>query len=202
MKPKQDPAAADPAEQTAVAEHAALAEPVPHETIALDHPFTTAGGRAIASLSMRRWTLRDYVAMGLAGNTAEEQELALFALLVGLAPGDLDELDGADYAKLQARYQDREPSAEVLAAAATADALTLKYPITTPGGQHITQITLRRPKVRDLRQSGRHGTTAQARETALLALLAGFVPDDLDALDGYDYRCMEARFRGFYRAVG
>ena len=202
MKPKQDPPAADTAEQNAIVEPAAVAEPAPHETITLDHPFTTAGGRAIASLAMRRWTLRDYVAMGLAGDAAEDQELALFAMLVGLAPGDLDELDGADYAKLQALYQAREPGADALAAAETADAITLKYPITTPAGQQVTQITLRRAKVRDLRQSGRHGTTPRAREAALMAVLAGFVPEDLDALDGYDYRCMEARFRGFFRAVG
>lgn len=172
------------------------------KTITLEYPFATAGGRMIASLSMRRWTLRDYVAMGLVGKAPEDQELALFAMLVGLAPDDLDGLDGADYAKLQAHYQACEPSADALQCAMRADSITLNYPFTTPAGQQVKQITLRRAKVRDLRQAGRHGTTPQAREVALMALLAGFVPEDLDAMDGYDYRCMEARFRGFFRAVG
>lgn len=201
-KPAAEPAAEHVAELAAKPVAVAEPTPTPAKTITLEYPFTTAGGRTIALLSMRRWTLRDYVAMGLAGNAAEDQELALFAALVGLAPDDLDGLDGADYAKLQAHYQACEPSADALQCAMRADSITLNYPFTTPAGQQVKRITLRRAKVRDLRQAGRHGTTSQAREAALMALLAGFVPEDLDAMDGYDYRCMEARFRGFFRAVG
>lgn len=182
-------------------------KPVPpqvpeHTVIHLAHPFTTPAGRTVAQLSMRRWTVADYVAMGSAGATPEAQELALFASLVGLTLGELDAMDVYDYGVLQAVYQAREPSADVLAADAKAAAVLLQYPFTTPGGQRVTQIALRRAKVWDLKQASLHGSTQQAREVALMALTAGFVPEDVGAMDGYDYRRLEARFRGMSKAAG
>ncbi|MGO1073231.1 phage tail assembly protein [Lysobacter sp. CA199] len=73
--------------------------------------------------------------------------------------------------------------------------LPLKFPFTTAGGVQISALNLRRPKVRDLKQSQRDGGTQGDQEVALFALIAGLTPEDMDEMDAADYTTLQARFQ-------
>lgn len=72
-------------------------------TIQLDHPMQI-DGQSIHELTIRRPKVKDLREAEKAGAGASEQELSLFARLTGINPEDLDEMDLADYQKLQQRY--------------------------------------------------------------------------------------------------
>ncbi len=58
-------------------------------------------------LHMRRPKVRDQLLVeksGLVGKSAAEREMLLFANLCGVAPDDIEELDMADYKKVQEAY--------------------------------------------------------------------------------------------------
>lgn len=75
------------------------------ETISLNIPIQI-NGVTTDRLVMRRPKLKDVRnASKVAGKDEEEQEVRLFSLLTDCAPSDLEELDYADYGKLQATFQ-------------------------------------------------------------------------------------------------
>lgn len=80
---------------------------MPQETtqVTLNHPFTTAAGVRVESLTMRRAKVRDIRAAGRHGDSKEEQEVALFAILTGYTPEDFDAMDWADYLALQDSFR-------------------------------------------------------------------------------------------------
>lgn len=75
------------------------------ETIILTIPIQI-NGVTTDRLVMRRPKLKDIRnASKVAGKDEEEQEIRLFSSLTDCAPSDLEELDYADYGKLQAAFQ-------------------------------------------------------------------------------------------------
>lgn len=74
--------------------------------------------------------------------------------------------------------------------------ITLKHPVKLATGQTLTKITLRRPKVRDLKEAQRVSDRAEEQELALIARLAGLTPEDIEELDLVDYKAMADAFRG------
>lgn len=76
-----------------------------NEVIKLSIPIQI-NGVTVDRLSMRRPKLKDFRnASKIAGKDAEEQEIRLFSILTDCAPNDLEELDYADYGKLQDTFQ-------------------------------------------------------------------------------------------------
>lgn len=64
--------------------------------------------------------------------------------------------------------------------------LTLEYPITSPSGEVISELTIRRAKAKDIRKMAGKTDTDQAM--SLLSILTGVVPEDLDELDISDFK--------------
>lgn len=75
------------------------------ETVKLSIPIQI-NGVTTDRLVMRRAKLKDIRnASKIAGEDLEEQEIRLFSILTDCAPSDLEELDYADYGKLQSVFQ-------------------------------------------------------------------------------------------------
>lgn len=72
--------------------------------------------------------------------------------------------------------------------------IKLKYPVRLGSGQTIEKLTLRRPRVGDLRTAAQLGSDSE-QELALFSRLTGLVPEDLDALDLADYKALQNTFR-------
>lgn len=73
--------------------------------------------------------------------------------------------------------------------------ITPKYPVKTGSGATVEVVTMRRAKVKDLRQMERFGKTDAEQELGLIAHLAGLVPEDLEEIDAVDYRAIQDSFR-------
>jgi hypothetical protein len=70
-------------------------------TIKLEFPITS-GAQLIQEITLRRPKVKDTLAaQKVAGSTAE-QEVRLVANLASLTPAEIEELDAADYARVQA----------------------------------------------------------------------------------------------------
>ncbi|TXF11932.1 phage tail assembly protein [Pelomicrobium methylotrophicum] len=74
--------------------------------------------------------------------------------------------------------------------------ITLKHPVKLATGQMLAKITLRRPKVRDLKAAQRVSDKPEEQELALIAALAGLTPEDIEELDLADYKAIAESFRG------
>ena len=68
--------------------------------IKLQYPITV-DGEEVAVLTMRRPKVKDQLAADKTTGTDAEKEIRMFANLCDIAPSALDELDLADYVKLQ-----------------------------------------------------------------------------------------------------
>ncbi|WP_032092053.1 MULTISPECIES: phage tail assembly protein [Pasteurellaceae] len=64
--------------------------------------------------------------------------------------------------------------------------VALDFPIQDGEGNPITELKIRRPKVKDIRKMT--GKTDAEQSISLLAILTGLVPEDLDALDIADFK--------------
>ncbi|MFN4149236.1 MAG: phage tail assembly protein [Rhodocyclaceae bacterium] len=73
--------------------------------------------------------------------------------------------------------------------------IVLKHPVKLATGQQLGKVTLRRPKVRDLKEAQRVSDKADEQEMALLARLAGLTPEDIEELDLADYKAIAESFR-------
>lgn len=71
------------------------------QTITLDFPVTAAAGNQITALTMRRARVKDLRRMADFGKDDAAQEIGLMAHLSGLTAEDFDELDAADFRKVQ-----------------------------------------------------------------------------------------------------
>ena len=80
--------------------------------------------------------------------------------------------------------------------------LKLAYPVKLADGRTVTELQLRRPKVKDLKQAARYSDKTEEQETALLAALVGLTPEDMDELDLADYRKLQDAFRGMLDTGG
>lgn len=76
-------------------------------TIELKYPILIDGTRTEV-LHMRRPKVRDQILATkseMAGKSSAEQEVLLFANLCEVAPRDIEDLDMADYRKIQREYE-------------------------------------------------------------------------------------------------
>lgn len=64
--------------------------------------------------------------------------------------------------------------------------LPLNYPIQDGQGNTLTELTIRRPKVRDIRKMT--GKTEAEQSVSLLAIVTNLVPEDIDELDMADFQ--------------
>lgn len=80
--------------------------------------------------------------------------------------------------------------------------ICLKYPVQLASGKTLDKLTLRRAKVADLREASRGGDKPEDQEVALLARLAGLLPEDLLELDLADYKALQDAFRGMLDSAG
>ena len=82
--------------------------------------------------------------------------------------------------------------------------VTLQFPLTTGDGRTITEVSLRRPKVRDLKNAQRGGHGQADQEIALFAAITDerLTPEDMEELDMADYSRIQAEFQKMVGAVG
>lgn len=75
--------------------------------VTLQFPVTLADGRTVDSITLRRAKVRDLKTAQRHGSDQVEQEIMLLATLSEerLTPEDIEELDAADYAKIQDAFQ-------------------------------------------------------------------------------------------------
>lgn len=78
-----------------------------YRKIELAYPIKNGTGEEIKVLNIRRAKAKDLRRMQQKENAAD-QEFFLIAQLTGLVPEDIDELDVADYAKVQAALMDMQ----------------------------------------------------------------------------------------------
>ena len=64
--------------------------------------------------------------------------------------------------------------------------LALDFPIQDGQGNTITELKIRRPKVRDVRKMT--GATEAEQSVSLLSIVTGLVPEDIDELDIADFQ--------------
>jgi hypothetical protein len=76
------------------------------------------------------------------------------------------------------------------------ETIKLTHPITS-NGSTITEIRMRRPKVKDMRIARKGTEDSAEQEIRLFANLCEISPDDIDALDLSDYGKIQEVFRGF-----
>ena len=77
------------------------------------------------------------------------------------------------------------------------DTITLTYPVTLDG-QEFTALTIRRPKVRDLRAVERQGGGDIQQDVRLFANLCEVSPETIEALDLQDYRALGRVYDRFF----
>lgn len=70
----------------------------------------------------------------------------------------------------------------------------LKYPVRLATGQTLEKVTVRRPRVGDLR-AVMHINNEAEQGLALVARVTGLIPEDLDMLDLKDLEVIQATFR-------
>ena len=77
-----------------------------------------------------------------------------------------------------------------------AKTVALQYPIEA-NGETLTSLTLRRPKMGDMKAMD--GVTGDvARQAALIGALAGIPPSSVDELDGEDFMTISSAVADFF----
>jgi len=76
------------------------------------------------------------------------------------------------------------------------ETLTLAYPVEADGAP-LAELTVRRPKVRDLLAAEKAGGGDAGREVRLFANLCQVSPATIEALDLADYNRLQEVYRGF-----
>lgn len=75
---------------------------------------------------------------------------------------------------------------------------TLAYPITIASeGRTITEVRMRRSKVRDQRIASQGGGTPAEMEIRLISILCGLSPEAIDEMDDKDYDGLQKIYRSF-----
>ncbi len=74
------------------------------EEITLDYPVPS-DGIEVSTLTVRRPKVRDQINAAKVPGTDQDREVRMFAELCGVTTGVIEDLDMADYAKLQDAYR-------------------------------------------------------------------------------------------------
>lgn len=72
--------------------------------------------------------------------------------------------------------------------------IKLLFPIRDGEGKEITELNVRRAKVRDIKRMNELQGSDADKEVYMLALLTGLVPEDLEDLDIADYANVQKAF--------
>jgi hypothetical protein len=80
-----------------------MSAPSRSETMTLEFPLQLAD-RTLTEVIMRRPIMRDVRRFPIKNNTDYDGEFRQFAFLCGLRPEEMEEMDTADYARLQQIY--------------------------------------------------------------------------------------------------
>ncbi len=80
--------------------------------------------------------------------------------------------------------------------------IVLLFPFKTAEGKTLKSVTMRRPKVKDMRQASNGSPSPAEQEMVLFALLTGLVPEDFDEMDMADYGQLQETFRQFLDKPG
>lgn len=79
--------------------------------------------------------------------------------------------------------------------------VVLQYPVKLATGQLLEKVTVRRPRVGDLR-AVMHISNEAEQGLLLVSRVTGLVPEDLDELDLKDLEAIQATFRTADEASG
>ena len=71
----------------------------------------------------------------------------------------------------------------------------LQFPFTSAAGENITELQLRRLKVKDMRTARRTSDKPDEWDEPLMAAMTGLVPEDLSEMDLLDYQALQKRFQ-------
>ncbi len=77
--------------------------------VTLEYPIK-ADGRIISEISLRRPKVKDQIVAEKAADNGPEREITILANLSGLTPNDIQELDVADYARVQEVFENFLPA--------------------------------------------------------------------------------------------
>jgi len=75
--------------------------------------------------------------------------------------------------------------------------IQLKYPVTIKGKGEVTELSMRRPLVRDFRKATKTGSD-QEKEIKLFADLCSVAPDEIESLDMNDYLNLQKAHAAFF----
>ncbi|MFT8210560.1 phage tail assembly protein [Arsenophonus nasoniae] len=77
------------------------------------------------------------------------------------------------------------------------DTYPLRFPYPLANGEMLTQVTVRRLTVRDMKQVRKQSQDPSDLDELLVASMTGLLPEDLDKMDLADYQALHGRFRDF-----
>lgn len=75
--------------------------------------------------------------------------------------------------------------------------IKLKYPIPFEGGT-LSEVSLRRPKVKEVAVARKGNKDEAEQEIALIAALAGLPPSAIEELDLADYKTIQEALQSFF----
>ncbi|WP_016858115.1 phage tail assembly protein [Candidatus Williamhamiltonella defendens] len=75
------------------------------------------------------------------------------------------------------------------------DTYPLRFPYPLANGETLTQVTVRRLTVRDMKQVRKQSQDSSDLDELLVASMTGLLPEDLDKMDLADYQALHGRFR-------
>ncbi|HDW3810951.1 TPA: phage tail assembly protein [Klebsiella pneumoniae] len=75
------------------------------------------------------------------------------------------------------------------------DSYTLRFPYALTSGETLTEVTLHRLTVRDMKLVRKQSQNPVDLDELLVARMVDLVPEDLDAMDLADYQALHEKFR-------
>ncbi|PAV10390.1 hypothetical protein CBG25_02090 [Arsenophonus sp. ENCA] len=73
----------------------------------------------------------------------------------------------------------------------------LQYPYALGSGERLTQVSLNRLKVSDIKAVRRLSENVNDWDSLLIARMTGLIPEDIDNMDLVDYQQLQGHFRQF-----
>lgn len=78
----------------------------------------------------------------------------------------------------------------------------LSTPYTNAAGEAVTQLSLRRAKVKDLKAARKISNNPQDWDELILSRITGLPPEDFDEMDLADFLELQSRFQAITRVGG
>lgn len=163
--------------------------------ISLKHPVTLPDKTVLSTLTMRRPTALDVLASQESSQDETDRSINLLANLCMVTPEAFDELAAADFASVNDAFEELS-TFEPLKAYNPGESISLNVPITVNDAP-MPALTLRCPKVKDIKAARKTGGSDAAQECELFAALAGVTSADIRKLDWADYRKLKTIYGDF-----